>query len=155
MIETKVKPPEKLYQAILIALKDLEAVEKDYRYNVNMNLTYHSPTSFGLKCNVCFAGSIMAKTLDCPINEVVHPSYFKDQKWNHTFKALDSIRSYDLESAIMEFYQESCYEIINKHKLYNFNLRKDLDCSITYGVDSKKFKENMLIIAKRLKKIDL
>lgn len=50
---------------ILIALADLEKVEQDERFKINMNV-WHSPVIESGKCMVCFAGAVMAMSLKIP-----------------------------------------------------------------------------------------
>lgn len=50
---------------IELALADLEKVEADPRYQVDM-CTWHQPA--GEACLVCFAGSVLAKTVGLPID---------------------------------------------------------------------------------------
>lgn len=57
------KLPKKLSDRILVALHDLELVEADPRYKIDMD-TWHKPNG---QCAVCLAGSVMAKTLNAPI----------------------------------------------------------------------------------------
>lgn len=65
----RLKPSE----LILVALADLEKVEKDPNYKVDM-LTYHAMKD--TRCSVCFAGAAMAVSLDCCIDENLIPSDF-------------------------------------------------------------------------------
>ena len=51
---------------IAVALDDLELVMKDPRYVVNMDV-WHEEFEDST-CHVCLAGSVMAKTLNCPID---------------------------------------------------------------------------------------
>ena len=57
------KLPKKPSDLIEIALKDLCAVERDSRYRVNMN-TFHEVHY--TRCEVCFGGAVMAKSLKVP-----------------------------------------------------------------------------------------
>lgn len=59
------KLPDKPSKLLMMALADLEKVEADPRYEVDMN-TWHEPNG---KCRVCLAGSVMACTLGAPIDE--------------------------------------------------------------------------------------
>lgn len=59
-MKTLPKVPSEL---ITLALNDLELVEKDERYEVNMEV-YHYPSDG--KCLVCLAGAVMAKSLEVP-----------------------------------------------------------------------------------------
>lgn len=101
-MKTKVKPPKKLSKAILMALNDLALVEQDPRYKVDMSWWHFEDREIA-KCHVCFAGSVMAKTCDTPINKEIGPSEF-DREWMNTFRALNAIRSGYVEDAILSFY---------------------------------------------------
>lgn len=62
----KVKPdfkmPEKLSDCIILALRDLESVEKSRDFKVDMNAWFESnDDDDGGKCCVCFAGAVMAQ----------------------------------------------------------------------------------------------
>lgn len=83
------KLPEKLSDLIELALRDLRKVEKDERYRVNM-YSWHEPTLSG-KCLVCFAGAVMAGTLETPINKDVLPSRF-DEHTAARLNALNEVR---------------------------------------------------------------
>ena len=52
-------------ELIRLALKDLEACEKDPDYEINMNV-WHKPV--GDQCMVCLAGAVMAQTFEMPKN---------------------------------------------------------------------------------------
>lgn len=68
------KLPNKPSKLILLALKDLELVEKDERYAVNMH-TWHRPKD-GI-CQVCLAGSVLAKSLKFSNEEYTNGVYFE------------------------------------------------------------------------------
>jgi hypothetical protein len=62
------KLPDKPSELLLVALADLEAVEQDKRYVVNMRV-WHEANG---QCAVCLAGSVMAKTLNVsPVDSVI------------------------------------------------------------------------------------
>lgn len=58
-----IKLPEKLSELLALALRDLEAVEKDKNYVVRMT-AWHAP--YKDKCYVCLAGCVLAQTLKVP-----------------------------------------------------------------------------------------
>ena len=76
--------PSKL---IKLALKDLKLVEKDRRYRISMNTTWHEPNG---KCTVCFAGAVMAKALKVSPKEEATPWSCEDA--SDALKALDEFR---------------------------------------------------------------
>lgn len=89
------KLPTKPSNLILLALTDLAWIEKSKRYTVDM-LTWHE--SYNHKCSVCFAGSVMARTLEANRKEDLSPSSFH-LKTTMSLNALNSFRMFDLVSA--------------------------------------------------------
>src|SRR5690242_14702523 len=83
----KTKLPEKLSELILVALADLEAVERDPDYLVEM-CSWHEPNG---KCKVCFAGSVMARSLNAPLRKFVRPGSY-DLHTESRLLALDRVR---------------------------------------------------------------
>ena len=88
----------KLSGLLNLALDDLELVNKDKKYKINMN--YWQKKQKGKQCEVCLAGSVLAKTfnvpkisLDCLEGEV------KEETMNKLW-AIDSIRDGDLLTAL-------------------------------------------------------
>lgn len=61
-------------QLIRLALVDLQRVENDSRYKVDM-MTWHEPQikDTYVLCSVCLAGSVMAKTLEVPVDHLSFP----------------------------------------------------------------------------------
>lgn len=68
------KLPDRPGDLIRLAIGDLALVEADPNYRVNM-WTWHAPR-LGEPCNVCLAGSVMAKTLDCAPTKSTDPWSF-------------------------------------------------------------------------------
>ncbi len=64
--------PSKPSELINLALNDLEAVEVDSRYRVNMN-NWHLPIEE--ICEVCLAGSVIAKSFNRPSVISVFPQH--------------------------------------------------------------------------------
>lgn len=56
-------------EIILMALDDLELVEKDPRYDIDMNYYHYQVQRGKATCAVCFAGAVIAKTLEQPIDK--------------------------------------------------------------------------------------
>lgn len=65
-----VKLPNKPSKLLKVALEDLEAVEKDLKYRIDMN-SWHQPEDN--KCSVCLAGAVMANRLRCDIEKALDP----------------------------------------------------------------------------------
>jgi hypothetical protein len=60
------KLPNKASELIRVALADLKKAEASSDYVVSMSIWHEAP-SFGIRaCAVCFAGSVMAMTLEVP-----------------------------------------------------------------------------------------
>ncbi len=87
--------PNKPSKLINLALNDLERVEKDDRYIVDME-DWHVPEENG-QCFVCLAGAVMAKTLGAPIDELTCPLYTSHEK---ELEALDNFRCGWIETAL-------------------------------------------------------
>jgi hypothetical protein len=100
--KTEIKLPEKMSDLIDIAINDLEAVEQDPKYEIDMG-RWHAPEHSAYKCSVCFAGSVMAKTFNSDRGTLLSPDNFT--KWNASrLKALDEIRQYDFVDAFDKMY---------------------------------------------------
>ena len=80
--------PHKLSALTRLAINDLQLVMADPDYKVNMN-TWHEPREG--KCAVCFAGSVMAKSLGVSQKDNISPSQFGENN-NRALCALDLIR---------------------------------------------------------------
>ncbi len=63
--------PEKFSDTIDLALDDLEKIEQDERYRVDMGL-WHT-VDHDEKCHVCLGGAVMARTLEVDIDNCVIP----------------------------------------------------------------------------------
>lgn len=81
-------PPEKHSEMILLAIQDLERIERDKRYQIDMDSHWHQPNSH---CSVCFAGAVMAKSLKVSRDETFEYDDFGDD-WEEVFSFLDHIR---------------------------------------------------------------
>lgn len=65
--QTQIELPSLPSALLRLALNDLEKCELDPRYRINMNF-WHVPKQ-GAPCVICLAGSILAKTINLPINQ--------------------------------------------------------------------------------------
>ena len=83
-----IKPPKTLWQAIELALHDEALVHRDERYEVDMGVLH---AQHGSKCVVCFAGSVMAKTLGADHRDRYGWDSF-GEGWKRVFLALDYVR---------------------------------------------------------------
>ena len=87
---------------IRMAIKDLEAVERSAKYEVDMD-TWHTAARHDTdgRCRVCLAGSVMANRHDImPSQTYVGPfeadgpdEYSAPDEWDSLFGALDELRS--------------------------------------------------------------
>lgn len=80
MPTTTNKLPNTAHELIRAALADLEKVEADPNYEINMRtwVDYRRPNG---KCAVCLAGAVMAKTLDCRVDEDTGTANPKNFDW--------------------------------------------------------------------------
>ena len=108
------------------ALGDLEYCERDPRYRINMGL-WLAPTGSFLpmqaNCQVCLAGSVMARTFNC--NEILPagPSDYSLEADNR-FRALDATRENNLLSAFyfMRYDRESVLVKEHHPNIPSYNL---------------------------------
>lgn len=101
----KVKLPEKPSALILLALNDLAAVEKMKNYEIDME-TWHDPSVVFLPtggptttCTVCFAGSVMVRSLKANPSEIKVPECF-NKTTQRKLNALNSLRVGCIRDAI-------------------------------------------------------
>ncbi len=94
------KLPDLPSDLILVALADLEAVERSKRYNINVN-EWHKPVRFSNTCAVCFAGSVIAKTLKTDPTTTVDPFSF-DGDTADKLSALNSFRQGFIKEGLLE-----------------------------------------------------
>ena len=89
-IETNVPVPERLSDLIRMALADLNNIEVNPNYIVDM-LEWHRKDDDSPICRVCLAGSVMANTLDAPLEEDLAPFDF-GKDWEVALHILDDLR---------------------------------------------------------------
>lgn len=104
--------PATLGEAMTEALADLAKVEKlKAKYRVDM-FTWHDMQQEGDgKCAVCFAGSVMAITLDAPLSVDLSPQHF-DAKTKRALISMDALRCGQVGDAIYEFYGPKKFDAI-------------------------------------------
>jgi hypothetical protein len=83
---------EKPSELLTLALNDLEAVEQDSRYRVDMG-HWHRPLPSEGYCAVCLAGAVLANSLGVAINEVMTPKYLEHVEAAKRLLALDDLRN--------------------------------------------------------------
>jgi hypothetical protein len=92
-------------EMILQALEDLESVEKDPAYKVDM-LEWHLPaTTMRPHCEVCFAGAVMARRFDVQPNRYAEPQDFLPAA-RDKFRALNYFRTGNIVSALRYLHRE-------------------------------------------------
>lgn len=101
-MKSKVKLPEKMSDLIELAVNDAKACEKDPRYELNMSVP-HTPIDQCLIegeaiCEVCLAGSIIAKTMGANPKKMVYLDNF-DKRTSDKLSAVDSFRAGEIELA--------------------------------------------------------
>ena len=101
-------PPEKLSQAIMMSLHDMEALRYNEKYELSLH-TWHF--NRGDVCVVCMAGATMANRLKAKRQETIDfknlaQDFYKifPDKWNSTFLAINEVRSGELKKALWYFY---------------------------------------------------
>lgn len=156
--------PSKLSELIVLAVKNLNKVEKMPDYAIDMSTWHDKRTYLEDKCCVCFAGSVMACELNVDKELYLSPRYFNESlKWK--FASLDAIRKYCIAESLAFIERANRKE----HIKHNVNLENEIIsklCSLrkvsgfyqnlsSYEEDAKLFKLNMLYIAKELKKLNL
>ena len=116
--------PEKLSDCIELALKDLNLIVNDSNYTIDFE-NWHKPIknqfSNEVKCSVCFAGSIMAKTFKKPIKDGIHASDFTHYN-EERFNALDYVRKGWISAALgyMDITHPTWEEDINQNDYIKF-----------------------------------
>lgn len=109
MYKTSVELPNKLSALIRAGLADLEKIERNKAYVVDM-ATYHTsyncdndgrPYADGRRCHVCFAGAVMVGTLGVELGDSATPRDFPglEDKLN----ALDEVRVGNIGYALLNF----------------------------------------------------
>lgn len=142
--------PDTLSGLIRVALGDLERVENDPTYKVDMN-EWHRPTKSG-PCQVCLAGAVITRVLspnECYVEGNIFNKGF-DTKTRLKFYALDSVRHGAITYAAATLMSKSRQAVIDQ-------LHKNGVYDIEYGLPQyqdapKLFKERLYIIADQLEK---
>lgn len=83
----KIDPlPDTMSGLIRVALRDLKKAERTPKYKINMD-EWHRPSDNGKSCSVCYAGSVMAFSLNAGPLASVEPSNW----WNGIAQKLEVI----------------------------------------------------------------
>jgi len=143
----KIKLPNKLSKLIEVAMEDLQSCEVDDKYIIHMDLAWHQPIMQSddiQRCEVCFAGGVMAKTGKAKLLDNLMPSDFNLSSYDK-LGALDSLRSGHFTSALssMGIYPTEAQTLKD-------NAEEDgalPDYWIAYDENPTKFKEQMTVLA--------
>lgn len=129
-------------QLIRLAIKDLKLVEQDNNYEVNMGY-WHSGTNNREQCQVCLAGSVMAKTLETPSSSPWFPE--KTGENYYSIAALDRFRLGYINLGLQSL--NYIRQIRDKFKT---------SVSVTfYAYNSSQFKADMLDMADQFERAGL
>ena len=139
------KLPEKASDAIRMVVKDLEAIEKDDRYVVDMEV-WHKPSLSG-KCHVCMAGAYLARNTSAEPYQRTYPDYSQQLKVD----SFDALRAYILDDFLMawidaEELTDGLYYLIER----DLENQAGIYSNVSYQDDPSQFKQNMLTIADAL-----
>lgn len=107
-------------EALAQALSDLELVEQDEEYVVDM-YSWHEPNSGG--CKVCLAGAVLAKTVKVPINVKISPNFFMNtaSRMSGKLYAMDSFARGDVSGGLSHFGIESKNDVFFPVPTYESN----------------------------------
>jgi hypothetical protein len=79
-------------QLLSLALHDLELVEQDSRYTVDMG-AWHLTSFVGGGCRVCMAGAVLAKSAGMEIGQGIYSvDEIQDNVWARYAKIIDRVR---------------------------------------------------------------
>jgi ribosomal protein S8 len=137
--------PFKASELVSVALNDLLAVEKEKGYIVDMEY-WHEVDDDTKKCRVCFAGSVMAKSLKVTKNKDVSPDSFDDLT-NNQLSALDNFRCGSVLDGLSLLYGDSTSE--NLRSKYSFLRNRRVT---PYNTSPQQFKKDMKELIKDLQK---
>jgi hypothetical protein len=148
--------PDRPSELILLALSDLEAVEKMPGYKVDMETWHHyypSESSCSVStpvCHVCFAGAVMANTLKVPITDCVHPedSMWLDEDTTLKLLALNSFR----EGLIYQGLERMSIHVTSAMR---GKFGHSFACMPQYRLEPALFKSEMTRMAAALKEVGL
>jgi hypothetical protein len=145
----KTKLPNKPSALIRVAVEDLKQVERHKRlYKVDMDI-YHCPLSYfddennesipdpKKPCYVCFAGSVIAKTLKADRTQELNPEDFDSD----TYKKLEALNLFRIGMI-----EKGLYKMDLEQPKYVAKEAKVVD----YEDDPKEFKKEMLALANTL-----
>lgn len=133
--------PQYPSELIRVALDDLRKVEKDSRYKVTMSVWHRDSSNFNIPCEVCLAGSVIAKSLGANINAVTNPTeypsdidlklqaldFFRSGRVSNAFKTLVHIGTYcedDFNPVVGQRFDRIMSLYYNNSKQFHKDMRK-------------------------------
>ena len=148
--------PDTLYETLRLAIKDLELVEQDGDYIIDMS-QWHEPDpklregSMQWDCKVCLAGSIMAKTFEVHQGLSLRCGSFPLSIANKLL-AIDSIRKGSIGEALYFFYGADEYNrmLDSDGRSALQQLTASTKVPHEYEHNKDKFKKDILDIADKL-----
>ena len=96
----KDNPPKRMSEALRLAVSDLVEAEQSPIHVVNMEYFHTQLDGF---CHVCFAGSVIASTLEADPTTNTDERRF-GYEWRQVFMFLDAVRDGDIEEAKRRFH---------------------------------------------------
>jgi len=134
-MKAEIKAPKKLSDAMQMALADEMKAHKSPLHRVVMN-DWHEPMIDG-KCEVCFAGALMAFSLKHDVNETFQEMTFGDG-WHGVFSALDDVRRGWVEMALQSM------------SISAYNMPYPIKKVTGYQVNREQWRKDMFKIVKDL-----
>ena len=126
--------PQTMWDAIRLGVRDLEATERTPGYVIDMDYAHEV---LGGVCAVCFAGSVMARTLNADPRKD-HYWHSFPRAWHKTFDLLDNLRNGQIW--LSDFVAFGIYH-------------EDMDVTEErYETNPTAFKRDMLALADRLER---
>jgi len=158
-MKSKNKLPSTLWENVLLAVHDLELVEQNELYTVNMN-NWHNTVRGNEVCRVCLAGSVMAMTKELDPDSCV---YELDDEFTprevRIFSSLDHIRLHETDHAIHVFFKSKIPVRVVRSMKKNKESVDELNTLEskykTYINNQEEFKSNMREIAGHLKTLGI
>jgi hypothetical protein len=141
-MKRKIKLPDKPSALIRLAIKDLEAVEKNPAYRIDMG-AWHEP--YDGKCSVCLAGAVIAQTCKIKNDRYIYPN--RDVFGKSTTNKL---------MALDDFREGSVYGGLTGCGVAEERALKFKDWNVVSYIDHpKEFKSQMRRMATNLKRAGL
>lgn len=142
--------PDKPSELLVLALEDLEKVEKDPKYQVNMG-TWHRPSEFEPVCLVCLAGAVMAGHLQAKPEKQYVASDFGGRNMSK-FYALANFATDHIRKAVEEAIGPEAFEELGE-RYYRIPVHAPNFKS--YSEDPESFKSSLRATAAFLKELGL